>query len=100
MDKSFKWHTSILERCKNSSFTYASTHPSVLAELVNQNLGVTVLIPYEINKNICNDTLAIPIDSSENFNYTAGIIVKKNAPARHIVNVLVDFLTSKFATLS
>lgn len=96
MDKTFKWHEEILRRCRNASVPYSSMHPSTLAELVNQNLGVTFLIPYEVNKHICNDTIAVPIDSEEKFGYSAGLILRKGWPVRHMVSVLVDYIVMNF----
>lgn len=96
MDKTFKWHEHILSRCEDVSVAYSSRHPSTLAELVNQNLGVTILIPYEIKKNISNDTIAIPIDPEEKFRYTAGLILKKGCVTKHIVKVLVKYIVDYF----
>lgn len=101
VDQNYKWHHSIIQRCRDCGFEpniyHCSSQVDVLANLVTYNVGITFfearLAPHFENKN----TVLVPIDESENFYFEAGFITNKKHPTKYIANLLIDYVIKHYS---
>ena len=94
----FTRHHTEISKCRNAGFepniVYMSSLIEVRAAFVQKNLGIAFM-PESLAMNYRKGPIVtVPVDDSEDFDWTAGLMYRKNGYCKPIVNTLIEYVRS------